>query len=244
MGEIKERADHFPTLLRVSLEHAEVVFTTRVGGVSEPPYDSLNLGAESADDPADLVANRDRLRVATGLEHLAWNRQVHGTRINAVVAASAGKREGDGLVTDAPGLGLLVIAADCLPIALASTRRVAMLHCGWRGLADGLIAASEPLFADEEGQIEAVIGPGICRDCFLVGEDVIDRFRGADPQVVGDGNVDLKLAAKLRLERAGVSRIHDVDECTACTPDRFFSHRRDGGATGRQAGVVWRSTRR
>jgi YfiH family protein len=136
----------------------------------------------------------------------------------------------------------MVLAADCLPIAIAGEGAVAMLHAGWRGLASGVVAegvsALRALGAD--GPFEAAVGPGAGPCCYEVGEEVHAAF---GPDAVRRGrNLDLKAIARAQLERAGVAAVHDVELCTICAdPVLFFSHRRDRGVTGRQAGVAWLS---
>ncbi len=137
----------------------------------------------------------------------------------------------------AVGLGLLVLVADCLPVALAGGGRVAMLHCGWRGLAAGIV---ERALATFDTPPAAAIGPGIGGCCYEVGEEVLAAFRGLSG-VASGRMLDLAAIARRKLEAGGVERIEDVGLCTSCRPDLFFSHRRDRGVTGRQSGVVWRS---
>jgi YfiH family protein len=142
----------------------------------------------------------------------------------------------DGHITDLQGLGLLVLVADCLPVAIASASRVAMLHCGWRGLGAGIIADAVASF-DEPAS--AAVGPGIGRCCYEVGQEVLDEF--ADIPGTAEGRMlDLRRVAESKLRAAGVEQVEHVDLCTSCRADLFFSHRRDAGVTGRQAGVVER----
>jgi YfiH family protein len=141
-----------------------------------------------------------------------------------------------------PGVAPVVLVADCLPIALAADGAVAMVHAGWRGLAGGVIAegmrAVRGLGA--EGDVVAAIGPGAGVCCYEVGEEVHAAFAGHGDAVRDGRNLDLKAIARRELEAAGVAEVHDVDLCTMCgDPSLFFSHRRDGGVTGRQAGVAW-----
>jgi YfiH family protein len=141
----------------------------------------------------------------------------------------------DAHATGVPGLGLLVLVADCLPVALIGGGRAAMLHCGWRPLAAGIV---EKALASFDEPPAAAIGPGIGRCCYEVGEEVLAEF--ADLDGVADGRMlDLRMVARRKLEAAGVSAIEDVDLCTSCRPDLFFSHRRDKGVTGRQGGFAW-----
>jgi YfiH family protein len=232
----------------VRLPNATVTFTTRQGGVSEGPYESLNLGILTDDDQDRVSENRRRLAgsagLATGAVAMGW--QEHGTDIREWdgpperdFASKTGElHHADGHVTDEPGLGLLVLVADCLPVALASADgRVAMLHCGWRPLAGGIIEKALARFGERPA---AAVGPGIGACCYEVGQEVLDRF--ADLDGVASGRMlDLRAVAEAKLRAAGVERIEHVDHCTSCRPDLYFSHRRDNGVTGRQAGLVVRA---
>jgi YfiH family protein len=133
----------------------------------------------------------------------------------------------------------MVLTADCLPVALATEGSVAMVHAGWRGLADGVLEEGMRALRDlgATGDIHAVIGPGAGRCCYEVGDDVAARF----PAWARDGRrVDLKAVAASRLRATGVTTVHDVGRCTMCEPDTFFSHRASGGLTGRQGAAIWR----
>jgi len=219
----------------------EVAFSTREGGVSEGPYASLNLGRATADEPERVSENRRRLCAEVGAEPdaLAMNYQHHSAD---VLRARAGSRDerGDGIWTDERGLPLLALAADCLPIVVArangSQPALALLHAGWRGLLEGIVPAGVSALGG--GAISAAVGPAIGPCCYEVGEDVADRFRRAFGfGLYRDGRLDLWSAAERALRAAGCIRVDRVDLCTACSPERFFSHRRDEGLTGRQ-GVI------
>ena len=233
-------------MIRADLPGASVVFSTRAGGVSEGPYESLNLGILTEDDPERVQENRARLAAAAGVDpwRVAMGWQVHGTE---VLEWGEPPREGgfatpgaelprvDGHATSRPGVALLVLVADCLPVALAGGGRVAMVHGGWRGLAGGILERALERFDEPPA---AAVGPGIGPCCYEVGEEVLDAFAGLDG--VADGHMlDLREIARAKLHDAGVSRIEQVDLCTSCRRDLFFSHRRDGGVTGRQAGLAW-----
>jgi len=155
--------------------------------------------------------------------------------VDLVADPDATVRDADGQVTAEPGVAALVLVADCLPIALVAPEGVGALHAGWRGLADGVIengvAALRGLGAE---RIVAAIGPGAGPCCYEVGEEVHAAFG------TSGRTVDLKALARERLEAAGVGAVHDCGLCTI-HDERFFSHRRDRGVTGRQAGVAWRS---
>jgi polyphenol oxidase len=249
---VAQRLPSLPAPFRWEGEHvagelpgARVLFSTRRGGVSTGPFASLNLGRKTADDGANVDENRDRLAAAVGLprERFLYGIQVHGTRVRRATEPPGPARpavEEDGQATALPDAPALVFVADCLPVLLAGGGAVAALHCGWRGLAGGIVAegvaALRELGAD--GTISAAIGPGARGCCYEVGEEIHARLPGAR---MGARNLDLPTAAREELSRAGVATVHDVGLCTMCAgDDLFFSHRRDGGVTGRQAGVVWR----
>jgi YfiH family protein len=223
----------------VELPGGRVAFSTRQGGVSEGPYESLNLGILTDDERDRVIENRRLLLSDLGLPHVAMGRQVHGVAIKEWdrTPGEGPLEELDGHATAVSGLGLLVLVADCLPVALVGPERVAMLHCGWRGLAGGIIEAALESFASPPA---AAIGPGIGQCCYEVGDEVLAAFSGYDD--VADGRLlDLRAVARQKLVAAGVEQIEDVDLCTSCRPDLFFSHRRDNGVTGRQAGIAWLS---
>jgi YfiH family protein len=215
-----------------------VAFSTRLGGVSEGSYESLNLGRSTRDDSANVDENRRRLCEAVGVdvEPLALNRQVHGATVNRAEAGER-MREGDGVWTDQPGLPLLAISADCLPIALARVNGdsgLALLHAGRMGVLEGILQAG---VASLGGPIAAIVGPGIGPCCYELGEEILSAYRARfGPDVVQGRNLDLWTAAERVLREAGVQTVERLDVCTACD-DRFFSHRRDGADTGRQ-GVI------
>jgi polyphenol oxidase len=222
----------------VALPGARVMFSTRDGGVSEGPYASLNLGILTDDDQSNVTENRRRLVAAAGVGSVGMGFQVHGTDLLEWDGAREYESppKVDGHTTTATGLGLLVLAADCLPVALASESRVAMLHCGWRGLAGGIVERALAEF-DFRGPVSAAIGPGIGPCHYEVGQEVLGAF--ADLDGVASGRMlDLKAVAAAKLTNAGVGHVHDVDRCTYCEPDVFFSHRRDNGVTGRMAAII------
>jgi YfiH family protein len=241
--------------LEARLPGARVAFSTRRGGVSLAPYDSLNLGILTDDEPGRVVENRLLLAVALGLDpqRVVAARQVHGAELAVhdgpqtpapYAKHGAAIPEVDGHVVAEPGLAALVFVADCLPVALAGPGGVAMLHCGWRGLAAGIVEEGVVALRElgSRGILTAAIGPGAGRCCYEVGDEVRSAFADLGPEVRDGRRLDLKLVTRRRLEAAGVADVHDVDLCTMCSdPSLFFSHRRDGAMTGRQAGLVWRS---
>jgi YfiH family protein len=227
-------------------EAYRVAFSTRLGGVSEGPFESLNLGILTADDPESVVENRRRLCETAGVDPetatMAW--QVHGADVaraepRGIVTPGTIFTRCDGLWTDRPGQALLLLAADCLPVALARTNgtpAVAVLHVGWKGLLAGILEAG--VGALGEGPVAAAIGPGIGRCCYEVGEDVARPYRERfGEEVLSGRNLDLGEAAERVLRAAGVEAVERQAHCTACEAELFFSHRRDRGITGRQ-GVV------
>jgi YfiH family protein len=217
----------------------EVAFSTRRGGVSEGPYESLNLGLLTDDAPEHVEQNRTRLCDAVGADpaRLAMNRQVHAATVNRAEPGERG-REGDGLWTATPGLPMLKLTADCLPVALARQNGkpgLALLHAGRLGLLEGILEAGVAALGVR--RLAAAVGPGIGPCCYEVGEEIADAYRARfGGEALRGRNLDLWTVAERLLREAGVERIERVDVCTACNAE-FFSHRRDRGVTGRQ-GVI------
>jgi YfiH family protein len=227
-------------VIRLELNGASVLYSGREGGVSEGPYAELNLGHLTSDDPEAVSANYDLLAVATGVPRhsLAWGHQVHGVAVRALrEPPSDAERaaEADGQATRLERVAPMVLVADCLPVALSTGDGVAMLHGGWRGLAAGILERGVAVLRGlgARGDVHAAIGPGAGPCCYEAGGEV----HAALGHSVGR-NVDLKAAAAQRLRAAGVASVEDVGICTICD-ERYFSHRRSGGVTGRQAGVIW-----
>ncbi|MEW6583637.1 MAG: peptidoglycan editing factor PgeF [Actinomycetota bacterium] len=229
-------------------------FTTRAGGVSDGACRGLNLGAAVGDDDARVRENRRLLCAHLGVaaERVTMGMQVHGATVRRVAAPTrpgrflgglTGWPEGDGLATATPGLPLVVLAADCLPILLwdRDGTTVGAVHAGWRGLVAGAVEAAVAATGDP-GRAAAAIGPAIGPCCYPTGGEVRDAFavRFGDAVVRGRA-VDLAAAARVALRAAGVPAAHvrEYGDCTACDAERFFSYRRDGAGTGRHAGVVW-----
>jgi YfiH family protein len=228
------------------LRGARAVFSTRRGGVSGGPYESLNLGILTDDDPERVIENRRRVARAAGVapERVGMGWQVHGVDLlewsappsERAYADPGGKLlpRVDGHLTTEPNLGLLVLVADCYPVALSDGARTAMLHCGWRPLGGGIIERAIERFDESP---EAAVGPGIGGCCYEVGPEVLEAF--ADLDGVAKGRMlDLRAVIARKLAASGVTRVQHLDHCTSCRPDLYFSHRRDGGITGRQAGLV------
>jgi YfiH family protein len=233
--------------LEAELPAARAAFSTRIGGVSGGPFESLNLGALTDDDRDLVVENRRRLAAALGFEpgRIVAGRQVHGAALAVHTGpqgpssfadpGGAKPAEVDGHVVNEPRLAALVFVADCLPVALAGPGGVAMLHCGWRGLAAGIVQAG----AEAVEATDAAIGPGIGPCCYEVGKEVLEAFEDLDGGVASARMLDLPEVARRLLSDAGVGRIESAGLCTSCDADNFFSHRRDAGRTGRQAGLAW-----
>jgi len=230
--------------LEAELPGATAAFSTRIGGVSDPPFDTLNLGRLTGDP--EVRENRHRLASALGIDphRVLIGRQVHEAHVrrhegptepSAYAEPAPGLPEADGHATDASGLAPLVFVADCLPVALAGEGGVAMIHCGWRGMASGIVERG----VEEVGATAAAVGPGIGQCCYEVGDEVRDAFAGLGDGIADGRMLDLREVARRLLAEAGVEQVEISDLCTSCHPELFFSHRRDGGRTGRQAGLVW-----
>jgi YfiH family protein len=235
----------------VRLPNATVTFTTRQGGVSEGPYESLNLGAMTEDVPEHVIENRHRAAAQAGVapERMAMGYQVHGTDIREWAEPPADRAypepggkvldRVDGHITREPGVGLLVLVADCYPVALSDGEQAAMLHCGWRPLAAGMIEKALARFGSPPA---AAVGPGIGGCCYQVGDEVLEQF--ADIAGAASGRMlDLRAVIAAKLAAGGVEHVEHLDRCTSCEPELYFSHRRDNGVTGRQAGIVVRDGR-
>ena len=242
-----------PLLERVGVPHA---FSTRVGGVSNPPFDSLNLGnpsgTETQDEWGSIHENYRRLQAAIGCDdrNRAWVHQVHGGEVLSCDGSFESGAKADAMVTDDPKRLLSVRVADCVPILLATEdgRRVVAVHAGWRGVIAAIVPkAAEMLNEGQTRNVIAAIGPCISMDAFEVGPEVLGEFRRVFGDLApatsasnGKGHVDLRAAVRMQLLRAGIveQNIDTTDRCTARDADEFFSHRRDKGVTGRMAAVI------
>ena len=218
---------------------AHALFTTRGDG---------NLSTMRGPGHERGRSERDRLCEQLGLRWLCAGRQVHGATVQRVVGGldPAHPRDGEAVAIDADGhatalrgVGTMVLVADCLPVIIGCEGAVAALHAGWRGLAVGVLEEGVRALRElgGEGEIVAVIGPGVRGCCYEVGEEVHRAFGGAHRK---GRNLDLAALARDRLEAAGVARVEDAGVCTICD-ERFFSHRREGLDAGRQAGIAWLS---
>lgn len=229
-------------------------FTTRGGGVSRGSFAGLNLGSTSGDERAAVRENRRLLCAQLGIDadRVTMGNQVHGAEVRAVDAPTrpgrftgglSGWPAGDGLCTQTPGIALVVLGADCLPVLLWRRDRpaAAAAHAGWRGLVDGVVEAAVAALGRPEATAAAV-GAGIGPCCYPTGSEVRASFASRfGRHTVHGAAVDLSAAACGALRACGVpeSAIAAVDSCTSCEPDRWYSYRRDGARTGRQAGVIW-----
>ena len=234
-------------MIELALGRVHAVWTDRHGGGSRPPYDEANLSLRGGDDPDAVRANRRVLADALGIappEHWWWLDQVHGT--TAVTASGAPPAEpvvADAAVTVEPGVPLVVLTADCAPIALACDDAAGVVHAGWHGVVAGVIEkAVSTLRSIGNGDVRAALGPCIHPARYEFGQDDLERvIERLGPRVEGRTNagkpaLDLPAAVGLALERAGVADVTDMSQCTSASRD-FFSHRRDG-ETGRQGLVV------
>ncbi len=237
-------------------------FSTRVGGVSPPPWDSLNLGASCGDQPERVAENFRRFcgAVGTDADALVKNHQVHGDLVRPVTRADVlpspgapGTVEADGLITRTPGLCLTVFSADCIPVLLCDPRKkvAAAVHAGWRGCAAGIVEKTVRemvrLLGARPERILAAVGPCIGKCCFETDGDVPEAMRAsalgpeAEPYITRRGpkwHVDLKGVNARWLEKAGVRQIDVSPDCTACHPELYWSHRRMGQARGAQIAMI------
>ncbi len=224
--------------------------TTRIGGASVAPWDSLNLGDHVGDDGTAVAANRRQLASLIGEDiRCQWLTQVHGTGV--VVAGKADQNsEADAAVSSASGHACLVMTADCLPVLFCDRAgtRVGAAHAGWRGLAGGVLEATVQALDCPPEQLMCWLGPAIGPDAFEVGDEVREQFCTADKRAAaafrpraeqpGKWLADLPLLARQRLQKLGVTAIYGGKYCTFSDSERFFSYRRDG-VTGRMASLVW-----
>lgn len=225
----------------------QAAVTLRQGGVSPPPYDSMNPADHVGDTPQYVDENRRRLREALELpQEPFWLNQTHGTTV--VDVDTAPDNHADGSVAFGPTRPCVVLTADCLPVLLCDLQgnRVAALHAGWRGLVAGILDAGVARLNCPGDQLMAWLGPAIGPQAFEVGDEVRRAFVEHDARAVeaflpGEGDkwlADLYVLARQRLAAAGVMRVYGGGLCTVSDPERFFSYRRDG-ACGRMASLIW-----
>ncbi|MGW3962411.1 peptidoglycan editing factor PgeF [Amycolatopsis sp. NPDC005003] len=226
------------------------VVTTRAGGASRPPYDTFNLGDHVGDDEGNVYANRKRLASELGLaeDKLAWMEQVHGRTATIVDGSETAAAEAtDALVTATPGVALVVLVADCVPILLADAEAgvVSAVHAGRVGTRVGVVPAAIKAMQSagaEVGRIEALLGPAICGDCYEVPAEMAADVEKHVPGTAcktrkGTPGLDLRAGLWRQLADLGVGKIGVDPRCT--NEDKtLFSYRRDG-TTGRIAGITW-----
>lgn len=225
-------------------------FSTRSGGRSVAPWDSANLGLHVGDDPAHVLANRRLLAATAGLaeDRLVFAQQVHGSGVAVVQGAPAAPPAVDALVTSTAGLGLVMMAADCLPVLLADPRAgvVAAVHAGRAGLAAGVLQETLRVMAElgaDPGRTAAAVGPAVCGACYELPEELADEVERTAPGSRtttrrGTPGVDITAGAEAVLTRAGVGTVRRVGGCTVEQPEDFYSYRASA-TTGRHAGLVW-----
>ena len=240
--------------------HVHALHTTRAGGVSVPPYDSLNLGEHVGDAVQAVGANRQRLAQAVGCAPV-FLQQIHGTQVLQLPSSvAAAVPVADACLSMVPRTVCTIMVADCLPVLFTDSagRCVAAAHAGWRGLAQGVlestVAAMRQSLADVDAAptLLAWLGPCIGPDAFEVGAEVKAAFESSSPEAarhfkpLGPGKwlANLSALARMRLQAAGVASLHGNDGgpawCTVANSSRFFSHRRDR-VSGRMAACIWRS---
>jgi YfiH family protein len=219
---------------------AGIFFFTRLGGASEPPYDSLNVSKKVGDDPRAVDENLSVIRRAMDLRPAAWVGQVAGDSV-VRVSGPGFAGEADALVTAQTDLCLSVAVADCVPVALLGERGVGMVHSGWRGTLSGVSGkAAHSLGGD---RVQAYIGPSIRRCCYEVSAELASEFAARfGEEVVSGRHLSLQDCIRVDLERAGVG-VNDLELCSGCRPDLFYSHRKQGPLTGRNLASVVREVR-
>jgi len=245
----------------ISTPHA---FTTRFGGVSSGIYKSLNLGSKMDDDPENVIENYSRLCkcLDISIDDIVCSTQVHGTHIRTVTRDDCGKlfapgrQQADGLISAAPGAALMVFTADCVPVLLYDPilNVTGAVHAGWRGTVANIAGIAVKRMSDEFGcspfNIKAAIGPCISKCCFETNKDVTDVLYAVIPDnaencislKINDHNnkymVDLKKANRILLEKAGIADISISNDCTSCSGDKYWSHRKSNGQRGSQAAII------
>jgi len=226
--------------------------TTRKGGVSQPPWDSMNLGTHVGDAPDAVATNRERLKSLLQLPaEPCWLNQVHGIDVADIDAWTPGGASptADAAISLTTGRPCVIMVADCLPVLFASRdgARIGAAHAGWRGLAAGVLEKTVAALGGAR-ELTAWLGPAISQQHFEVGEEVRAAFVGSDagaaahftPNARGRWQADLVALARRRLAALGVGQVHGGSCCTFADRERFFSHRRDGRG-GRMAALIWTS---
>ena len=229
--------------------HVHAGSTTRLGGFSQAPFDSLNLGYGSLDDQETVRRNRQHLAQGLGLaDDPVWLRQQHGA-VAVCADAEIGNPCADASFAGRPGVACAVLTADCMPVLFCDRAgsRVAAAHAGWRGLAGGVLESVLEGFRRPPEEVLVWLGPAIGPEYFEVGPEVRAAFEAVDPGAgvafwpgAGDRSfADLFELARRRLALRGVKAVYGGGVCTYSRPERFFSYRRDGRRTGRMASLIW-----
>jgi polyphenol oxidase len=225
------------------------LITDRAGGVSSGPFQSMNLGQASGDEPSAVAANRELVALGCGVPGVAWMRQVHGAVVRYADAGWPGREPQacDAVYTDVPGLALGVLVADCVPVLIAdpSARLAGAAHAGREGMVAGVVPQLVAAMTSAGGspdRMRAVIGPAICGACYEVPEQMRDKVAAVVPQAscqtsAGTPGLDIAAGVRAQLTAAGVGRIGRDGRCTRESAE-LYSYRRDG-TTGRFAGLVW-----
>ena len=226
---------YLPRLLTAVGDRVRVAFTDRDGGVSDPPFHSLNLGLLVGDDEGCVWENRIRVGKAAGFDadDLALARQVHGADV-AEADKSGVVGDADILVTEHPGRPIGILTADCAPVVLEGRTRIGVVHAGWRGVVAGAVEAGIEAVGDVR---RAWVGPSIHACCYEVGPEVVSAFEAKGLPVADASHVDPARGAEALLRRAGVTEVFVSEVCTH-HDERYFSYRRDG-TTGRQGAFAW-----
>ena len=220
-------------MLRIDFPAWTAAFSERADG-------DLRVSARTAAEPLEQV--QSRVLYELGVASIVVGRQVHGTDVvvveNPIAGYRVGTGEGDAVAVTDAGVAAAVHVADCVPVAIGGAGAVAALHCGWRGLAGGILAEGVRALRElgVEGELQAAIGPGAGGCCYETGDElreIFARYGASNGRLL-----DLKAVAATQLREAGVAAIEDPGLCTICD-ERYFSHRRDGAATGRQGGFAW-----
>lgn len=218
--------------------------TLRNGGISLPPYDSLNLAEHVGDAPAAVAENRQQLNLPA---KPIWLKQTHSTRIIDATRCTPGQTEADGSYTSQPCIICAVLTADCLPLLICNKKgtQVAAVHAGWRGLAAGIIETALEKFTDHYTELLTWLGPAIGPDHYEVGNEVRGIFLAQQPAArtaftaqQEKWRMDIYHLARQRLQALGLTAIYGGNHCTYRQQEQFYSYRRDG-ITGRMASVIW-----
>jgi YfiH family protein len=249
------------TSLAAHTEAQHAIFT-RLGGQSQGAFRSLNVGSLVGDDPAAVQANHELICATLSLQRAAivTARQVHGAHVAAVRSSDGGAviPSTDALISDEPGVALLLRFADCVPLVVYDPRRqaIGLAHAGWRGIVAGVVpstvSALQSAFGCHPDDVIAGVGPAIGPCCYQVGPDVVSEVERAfgkrsdllSAQPEGRVHFDLPAAVHQQLRNSGVVQIEHSGLCTSCRTDEFFSHRAEKGHTGRFAVVVALRTER